>query len=61
MVGRIKKDDQSVPYFENEYFYYSRYEKKKEYPIYCRKYQKLDNNEKFAPKKINFYCKDINR
>ena len=21
MVGRIKKDDQSVPYFENEYFY----------------------------------------
>ena len=45
MVGRIKKDDQSVPYFENEYFYYSRYEKKKEYPIYCRRYQKLDNNE----------------
>ena len=45
MVGRIKKDDQSVPYFENEYFYYSRYEKKKEYPIYCRKYQNLDNNE----------------
>jgi oligopeptidase B len=45
MVGRIKKDDQSVPYFENEYFYYSRYEKKKEYPIYCRKHKSLDNDE----------------
>jgi len=45
MVGRIKKDDQSVPYFENEYYYYSRYEKKKEYPIYCRKYKSLENDE----------------
>ena len=45
MVGRIKKDDQSVPYFENEYYYYTRYEKKKEYPIYCRKHKDLDNNE----------------
>ena len=45
MVGRIKKDDQSVPYFENEYYYYTRYEKKKEYPIYCRKHNDLDNNE----------------
>ncbi len=45
MVGRIKKDDQSVPYFENGYFYYSRYEKKKEYPIYCRKHKSLDNDE----------------
>jgi len=45
MVGRIKKDDQSVPYFDNEYYYYSRYEKKKEYPIYCRKYKDLENDE----------------
>ena len=45
MVGRIKKDDQSVPYFENEYYYYTRYEKKKEYPIHCRKHKDLDNNE----------------
>ena len=45
MVGRIKKDDQSVPYLDNEYYYYSRYEKKKEYPIYCRKYKSLDNDE----------------
>ena len=45
MVGRIKKDDESVPYFENEYFYYSRYEEGLEYPIYCRKYKSLENDE----------------
>ena len=43
MVGRIKKDDQSVPYLNNGYFYYSRYEKNKEYPIYCRKKSNSDN------------------
>ena len=45
MVGRIKKDDESVPYFENKYFYYSRYEEGLEYPIYCRKYKSLENDE----------------
>ena len=29
----------------NEYYYYSRYEKKKEYPIYCRKHISLNNDE----------------
>ena len=37
MVARIKQDDVSVPYWMNGYLYYSRYEKGKEYPIYCRK------------------------
>lgn len=37
MVGRIKQDDESVPYQDNGYWYYTRYEKGKEYPIYCRK------------------------
>jgi oligopeptidase B len=37
IVGRIKKDDSSVPYRHNGYYYYSRYEKDNEYPIYCRK------------------------
>lgn len=37
MVARIKQDDESVPYWMNGYLYYSRYEKGKEYPIYCRK------------------------
>ncbi|MBP7273306.1 MAG: S9 family peptidase [Saprospiraceae bacterium] len=35
--GRIKEDDTSPPYFNNGYVYYTRYEKGKEYPIYCRK------------------------
>ena len=43
--SRIREDDSSVPYFENEYFYYTRYEKDKQYPIYCRKKGSLDNDE----------------
>jgi oligopeptidase B len=37
IFGRIKQDDQSVPYMLNGYLYYSRYEKGGEYPIHCRK------------------------
>lgn len=37
IIGRIKQTDMSVPYFENGYFYYVRYEEGKEYPVYCRK------------------------
>ena len=35
--SRIKEDDSSVPYLENGYYYYTRYEKGKQYPINCRK------------------------
>ena len=45
MVSRIKKDDESVPYLKNGYYYYSRYEKDKEYRIHCRKKGSLDANE----------------
>jgi oligopeptidase B len=45
IIGRIKQDDESVPYFKNGYWYYTRYEKGKEYPIYCRKYQTLEAEE----------------
>lgn len=45
MVGRIKQDDASVPYFKNGYWYYTRYEEGKEYPIYCRKKEDLDAPE----------------
>ena len=45
IVGRIKKDDESVPYLHNGYWYYTRFEKDKEYPIYCRKKESLDNAE----------------
>ncbi|MCK4813164.1 MAG: S9 family peptidase [Candidatus Marinimicrobia bacterium] len=37
MIARIKQDDSSVPYRMNGFLYYTRYEKGKEYPIYCRK------------------------
>ena len=45
IIGKIKKDDVTVPYFENGYFYYYRYEKGKEYAIYCRKKGSLDAKE----------------
>ncbi len=35
--GRIKQDDASVPYRDNGYYYYTRFETGGEYPIYCRK------------------------
>ncbi len=45
IVGRIKKDDESVPYLKNGYWYYSKYKEGQEYPIYCRKKESLDNTE----------------
>lgn len=45
MKGRIKEDDQSVPYFKSGYFWYSRYETGNEYPLYCRKKESLDAKE----------------
>lgn len=45
MKNRIKKDDSSVPYFYNEYWYIKKFEKGKDYPIYTRKHNSLDNNE----------------
>ena len=45
--SRIKEDDTSVPYLDNGYYYYTRYEKGKQYPIYCRKKDDLSNPRKF--------------
>ncbi|WP_026966047.1 S9 family peptidase [Algoriphagus terrigena] len=45
MKGRIKEDDQTVPYFKSGYFWYVRYEKGDEYPIYCRKKDSIDGVE----------------
>ena len=45
MKGRIKEDDQSVPYLKNGYYYYSRYEEGKQYPIHCRKKGSLEAEE----------------
>ncbi len=37
MISHIKETDVNVPYRAGDYFYYSRTEKGKQYPIYCRK------------------------
>ncbi|UCG30354.1 MAG: S9 family peptidase [candidate division WOR-3 bacterium] len=45
MLARIKETDLSVPARLDDYYYYSRTEKGKEYPIYCRKRWSLDSTE----------------
>lgn len=45
MKARIKEDDTSVPYKKDGYWYMTRYEKGKEYPIYSRKKESLDADE----------------
>ncbi len=45
IVGRIEQTDASVPYRENGYYYYTRYEEGREYPIYCRKKGTLEAEE----------------
>ncbi len=37
IVGRIKQDDASVPYRERGYWYYTRFETGKDYPIHARR------------------------
>jgi oligopeptidase B len=45
MLGRIQETDLSVPYRKGEFYYYSRTETGKAYPIYCRKKGSLDAAE----------------
>ncbi len=45
ILGRIKQDDVSYPVKRNGYYYYSRYEEGKEYPIYCRRKDTMENPE----------------
>lgn len=45
MKGRIKEDDASVPYKDNGYFYITRFEVGKQYPIYSRKKETLEAEE----------------
>lgn len=51
MKARIKEDDASVPYKYNGYWYITRFEKGKDYPIYTRKKESLDN-----PEELLFDC-----
>lgn len=54
MKSRIQEDDESVPYFKNGYYYITRYEKGKDYPIYARKKGSLD-----AQEEILFDCNEM--
>ena len=45
IIGRIKQTDESVPYFDNGYYYYTRFEEGAEFPIYCRKKGSLEAEE----------------
>ena len=51
MKGRIKEDDESVPYLYNGYYYITRFETGKNYPIYSRKRGSLS-----AKEEIMFDC-----
>ena len=51
MKARIKEDDSSVPYKYNGYWYITRFEKGKDYPIYTRKKETLNN-----PEELLFDC-----
>ncbi|KGO89924.1 protease 2 [Flavobacterium suncheonense GH29-5 = DSM 17707] len=54
MKSRIKEDDSSVPYLYNGYYYITRYEKGKDYPIYARKKRSLE-----AKEEIMFDCNEM--
>ncbi|MEW5675283.1 S9 family peptidase [Flavobacterium enshiense] len=54
MKSRIKEDDSSVPYLYNGYYYITRYEKGKDYPIYARKKGSLE-----AKEEIMFDCNEM--
>ena len=49
LKSRIKEEDESVPYFENGYYYQTKYFKGKEYPVYYRRKGNLQ-----APEEILF-------
>ncbi|WP_233268006.1 S9 family peptidase [Algibacter sp. L3A6] len=54
MKGRIKEDDSSLPYKLNGYWYITRYETGKDYPIYLRKKGSLN-----AEEEILFDCNEM--
>lgn len=45
MKARLQESDKSVPYKDGEYFYYTRTEAGRQYPIFCRKKDSLDAPE----------------
>jgi len=57
--ARIKQDDSTVPYKDGQYYYYTRYEKNKTYPLYCRKKNDLHHPEEIILD-VNQLAKDHN-
>src|ERR1700691_1910500 len=53
IVARLKPDDASVPYFKDEYWYYSRYEDGREHPVFARRRSCLQ-----APEEIILDCNE---
>lgn len=45
MKGRIKETDTSAPEKKGDYYYYTRTEEGKQYPIFCRKAESVDGSE----------------
>ncbi|MEX0900855.1 MAG: S9 family peptidase [Gammaproteobacteria bacterium] len=45
LVGRLKQDDATVPYRYKGYWYYTRYEEGREYPIHARREGSMDAPE----------------
>ncbi|OEK08696.1 oligopeptidase B [Flavivirga aquatica] len=54
MKGRIKEEDNTVPYKLNGYWYITRYEKGSDYPVYVRKKESLE-----APEEVMFDCNEM--
>ena len=54
MKSRIKEEDSSVPYKYNGYWYITKYEKGKDYPIYTRKKETLE-----AAEELLFDCNEM--
>ena len=51
IVGRLKQDDSTVPYFKNGYFYSTRFNTGEEHPIFVRRKGSLE-----APEEILINC-----
>ena len=56
MKSRIKEDDSSVPYKYNGYWYITKFEKGKDYPIYTRKKETLE-----AAEELLFDCNEMSK
>jgi oligopeptidase B len=54
MKSRIKEDDESFPYLYNGYYYITRFETGKDYPIYSRKKESLS-----AKEEVLFDCNEL--